>query len=270
VKNNLYILQIYINENSVLIKHFISDLSIRYGLNFFIWFLISIFIVSCKDSESPTGIIFIPTTIVTGPGGPAYLSGSIKDYIHTNHCVLNTHIYVLKQQDYSDTLVHLFVNSTDASFRITNMPIESVDLIFENGEYLCTKIGKLNLKPEGNSFYNPFSSGYFIDSTVYITNIADSIGRPDAPLFGLQGYGPGLSVYYKSETPDSVGWNIVLLSSCDTIVVYRYDDPIFDPYENDIYILKCIDCKTVPGKLKYFNWYKEVLESDASYQFIQQ
>ena len=183
--------------------------------------------LSCSSPTDPPIEEIIPTTEAVGPGGPAYLYGFIKDFVHPSNSVTNTRIYIMNQQDYSDTLLRVFVNSTDASFKITEMPEGVYDLIFMNDNYLCAKIGKLLFNPNGNTFNNPNSSGYFIDSTIYIANIADSVGRPDAPPFGLQGYGLGITVYLKSETADSIGWQIVQNSGCDTLRVDRYDDPVF-------------------------------------------
>ena len=177
--------------------------------------------------------------------------------------------YIVKQQNYSDTLSYVFVNSTDASFKIIEMPEGIYDLIFINDKYLSAKLGKLTLKPTGNSFYNPNSSGYFIDSTIYITNIADSVGRPDAPEFGLQGYGPAITVYLKAETADSIGWQIVQNSGCDTLRVYRYNDPVFDPFENDVYNLHCYSIENVKSKLIYFNYQEAILLASPDYEVIE-
>ncbi|NUM61929.1 MAG: hypothetical protein HUU44_07250 [Ignavibacteriaceae bacterium] len=220
---------------------------------------VSLLLSSCDITETPPDIPSIPTTEVEGPGGPAYLYGFINDYVHPLISVSNTNIYIMNHQDYSDTILSVFVNSTDASFKITNMPEGVFDIIFINDKYLCAKLGKLTLKPTGNSFYYPNSGGYLIDSTIYITSIADSVGRPDAPQFGLQGYGPSIGVYLKSETPDSIGWEIVQNSGCDTLRVWRYNDPVFDPYENDVYYLHCHSINNVRNMLIYFNTRSEIL-----------
>lgn len=226
---------------------------------------------TCKQPTLPPldNTPLIPTTEAKGPGGPAYMAGDIKDYVHRSRVVTNSHIYVMNQQDYTDTLAHVFVVSTDGSFKITELPERRVDLIFMNKNYLCAKIGKFNLKANGNSFYNPNSGGFFIDSSVYITNIADSVGRPDAPEFGLQGYDSGLAVYFKWETADSLAWEIVRSSGCDTLRIDKYDDPVFDPFENDVYLLKCPGIKSVSEKLTYFNWFKEVNRSGQIFQVVQ-
>jgi hypothetical protein len=237
--------------------------------------LILVFLVAligCKDPTGPGDDIKPPVIHPTegkGPGGPAYIAGNIKDYVHPSQVVLNTHIYVMNQQNYSDTLAHVFVTSVNASFRITDLPEGKVDLIFMNENYLCAKIGKLMLNAGGNSFFNPSSGGYFVDSTIFITNIADSIGRPDAPEFGLLGYGPTFTVYFKWETSDSLAREIVLSSSCDTLKVFTYNDPVFDPYENDVYNLKVSQINSIVVKLKFFNWLKEVKEASPDFMVIQ-
>lgn len=233
-------------------------------------FLVLLAINACDTIEPPQDLPSIPTTKVEGPGGPAYLYGFINDYVHPLRSVSNTDVYIMNHQDYSDTILHVFVNSTDASFKITNMPEGVFDIVFMNDKYLCAKLGKRQLKSIGNSFYNPNSSGYFIDSTIYITSIADSVGRPDAPQFGLQGYGPSIGVYLKSETPDSIGWQIVQNSGCDTLRVWRYNDPVFDPYENDVYYLHCHTINNVRNMLIYFNSKSEILIASPVYEVIEQ
>jgi len=223
---------------------------------------------SCDTTEPPPDPPSIPTTKAEGPGGPAYLYGFIKDYVYPSKSVSNTSIYIMNQQDYNDTILHVFVNSTDASFKITNIPTGVFDIIFMNNNYLCTKVGKRILNPTGNSFNNPNSNGYFIDSTIYITNVADSVGNPNAPPTGVQGYVNRLSVLLKSETPDSIGWQIVQSSGCDTIRVFRYDDPVFDPFENDVYELRCSNIANVSESLMFFNWQKYFISASPAYGVI--
>jgi hypothetical protein len=220
---------------------------------------------TCDSTEPPPDISPIPTTEVEGPGGPAYLFGFIKDFIHPSKFVSNTNIYIMNHQDYSDTILYVFVNSTDASFKITNMPEGVFDIIFMNDRYLCAKLGKRQLKPTGNSFYNPNGSEFFNDSTIYITNIADSVGNPNLPPIGWQGYLARISVALKSETADSIGWQIVQSSGCDTIRVYRYNDPVFDPFENDIYDLRCSSIAKVRESLIFFNSQSYFLSACPSY-----
>ncbi|MFI5405938.1 MAG: hypothetical protein ACHQ1D_05430 [Nitrososphaerales archaeon] len=228
-------------------------------------FFLLLVIFSCDTTEPPPDIPPIPTTEVEGPGGPAYLYGFIRDYVHESKVVSNTHIYVMNHQDYNDTILHVFINSTDASFKITNMPEGVFDIIFMNDKFLCAKLGKRQLKPTGNSFYNPNSGGFLVDSTIYITNIADSVGNPNAPPSGLQGYGVTITVLLKAETSDSIGWQIIQNSGCDTLRVYRYNDPVFDPYENDVYNLHCHNIAQVRESLIFFNWQIYFLSASPDY-----
>ncbi len=46
----------------------------------------------------------------------------------------------MNHQDYSDTILHVFVNSTDASFKITKMPVGVFDILCMNDEFLCAKL----------------------------------------------------------------------------------------------------------------------------------
>lgn len=228
-------------------------------------------IFSCDSTiTDPPPEEIIPTTTAEGAGGPAYLYGTILDYIHPSRAVNNTHMYLMNTEDYQDTVLDVFVNSTDASFNITGLPEGIVDIIFMHDTYLCAKLGKIKLEAEVNSFYNPNSSGYFIDSTVYITNIADSVGREDAPMYGLQGFVPSIIVVgFKWETSDSIAWEIVQESGCDTMRVWRYDDPVFDPFENDVYEVKFDKTSFINEKLVYFNWLKEVKFAGPTYEVIQ-
>jgi hypothetical protein len=226
---------------------------------------------SCDNpTEPPDKPITIPTTEAKGPGGPAYLWGNVKDYVHPQNAVTNIQVSIMNQQNYADTILSIFVNSTDGSFKLTDLPIGKYDIIFESENHLCAKLGKLNFVAQENSFNNPYSSGYFVDSTIYITNIKDSVGRPDAPPFGLQGYIAGLSVYFKQETMDSIAWQIFKNSQCDTLHVYHFNDPIFDPFENDVYILKCTDLDFVNNALVFFNYKNEVLYASPNYEFTEQ
>lgn len=231
--------------------------------------LLIILVSGCNPPSSPEEekpIKQIDPTEAQGPGGPAYLSGDIKDYVHRPDSATNIDLHIMDAFNYSDTLLHVFIDSENGSFKITELPETTVDLIFSSDDYLTAKIGKLKLKPFENSFYNPNSSGFFIDSTVYITSIADSVGKPDAPVLGLQGYVQAVTVYFKWETPDSVAFELVQDSGCDTLVVYRYDDPVFDPYENDVYNLKCPNIKSIPYKLRYFNWLNGVKSTSPNFE----
>jgi len=60
----------------------------------------------------------------------------------------------MNQQDYSDTILHVFVNSTDASFKITEMPEGVFDLIFIRNNatsFLLKNLKNEKLKTEGNN-----------------------------------------------------------------------------------------------------------------------
>lgn len=226
---------------------------------------------SCNSpTEPPDNPIIIPTTEAKGPGGPAYLYGFIKDFIHPSNSISSTNIYIMNHQDYSDTILHILVNSTDASFKITDMPEGVFDIIFMNDKCLCAKLGKQILNPTGNSFYNPNGNDFFNDSTISLTNVADTIGNPNAPPTGWQGYLKRITLALKSETVDSIGWQIVQSSGCDTIRVYRYNDPVFDPFENDVYELRCSTFTKVQESLIFFNWQIYFISAGPSYIRVDQ
>ncbi|MFI5238039.1 MAG: hypothetical protein ACHQLA_08875, partial [Ignavibacteriales bacterium] len=71
------------------------------------------------------------------------------------------------------------------------------------------------------------------------------------------------------ETPDSIGWQIVQNSGCDTLRVWIYNDPVFDPHENDVYYLHCHTIKNVKDMLIYFNKNEAILLTSPVFEFIQ-
>lgn len=196
----------------------------------------------------------IPTTSVSGPGGSARLSGKFRDFVRPNQPVSNTHIYILNHRDYSDTLLHVFVNSTDATFRIVEMPTDTVDLVFLNEIFFSWKIATWPLKVDVNSFYNPGSVGYLLDSTLFMISVADSFVAGRTTI----GYEGGLGVRFKLGVPDNVSLQIVKEAGCDTIRVYHHHDPIFDPIRGDIYHLLCGGYPKIYEKTNHFNWNQKV------------
>ncbi|NIA29395.1 MAG: hypothetical protein GWP06_05705 [Actinobacteria bacterium] len=89
--------------------------------------LVLIYLAQIQCERKPTAPeIIISTTIGKGPGGPAVLYGQIKSNYEP---VTNVGLYVFSNRDYSDTLVHIFINSSDASFQITDLPLDTVDII---------------------------------------------------------------------------------------------------------------------------------------------
>lgn len=196
----------------------------------------------------------IPTTTTKGPGGPTRLSGKIRDFVRPDQPVPNTYIYILNQRDYSDTLLHAFVNSTDATFSIVDMPIDTVDLIFLNETFFSRKIASWPLKADVNSFYNPGSTGYFLDSTIFMISVADSFVAGKTPV----GYEGSLGVRFKIGVPDSVSLQMVKEAGCDTIRVYHHHDPIFDPTHGDTYHLLCGGITKIYEKTNHFNRIQKV------------
>lgn len=225
--------------------------------------LLLVFCLGCKQPMEfeERKVDIVSTTKAKGPGGPAYLAGNIVDYLRQAKAVANTHLYILNEMDYADTILHVLINSTDASFRLTEMPVKKVDLIFTQGFYLSRKISGLQLKSAGNSFYNPNSSGFFIDSTLTMIAVADSANRPDAPRVGIEGYVNRIVVRFKTGVPDSVSWRIVQVFKYDTLNVFHFHDPVFDPEPGDIYhIIYARHTNFLQkDRLFCFNWKKEVL-----------
>ncbi|MCG3121086.1 MAG: hypothetical protein ALAOOOJD_04033 [bacterium] len=234
--------------------------NIRMKKVYFVIFCVT-FYVGCSQPTETEVITSVPTTRAKGPGRPAYLAGNIRDYLRYAKAVTNTHLYVLDEINYADTVLHVLINSTDASFRLTEMPLKKVDLIFTNGSYLSRKISGLQLKPIRNSFYLPNSSGFFIDSTLTIIAVADSANRPDAPRVGIEGYVNRIVVRFKTDVPDSVSWRIVQVFKYDTLSVFHFHDSVFDPEPGDIYHIIYARHTNFLQKqrLLYFNWKREVI-----------
>lgn len=238
--------------------------------------LLILTVLCLKCSKTPTDVDDkydpppIPPTTARGPGGPAYMAGFIVDYLKPNMRVVNTKLYVMNQHDYNDTLVHLTITSENASFLITDLPLDTVDLIFTHDNYLSAKVGQWILRVGQNSFYNPYSAGFFVDSTIAIIAVADSVGRSNQPPTGIQGYDHGAGVKFKVHVPDSVSWNIVQAFLYDTLRVYHYHDPVFDPDPGDLYdILYSPNSKFLTKeRLLYFNWREEVKYAAATISVI--
>ncbi|MBI5473737.1 MAG: hypothetical protein HY961_15470 [Ignavibacteriae bacterium] len=182
--------------------------------------------LSCKDlgeepfHEPPPPPEIIPTTVAYGPGGPAYMRGTLKDYLKPERAATNTHLYLMNQEDYSDTLLHVFVNSTDASFVITELPVDTVDLIAVGTTFLSVKFDAFTLRGEHNSFHNVGPEGLWIDSTLFMVEIADSVPRPNMPPIGVLGYGNVLVVHFKPDVQEPEALNILSTFPFDTVRVY--------------------------------------------------
>ena len=245
----------------------------QHETSFFNLFSITIcclLLISCRDNSvflgdgyNPPPPPIIPTTKIKGPGGPAYMAGDFRDYLRRVTPSTNIHLYIMNQSDYNDTILHAYINSTDASFIITELPLDTVDLIFTSDKYLCAKVAPFILDSNKNSFNNTYSSGFFIDSTVYLISIADSVERLNAPKEGIVGYTPTIIVKIKHYIPDSVSWNIIQAFPYDTVVVYHFHDPVFDPELGDVYdVIYDHDSNYFnKERLIYFNFRKEVRHS---------
>ncbi len=212
-----------------------------------------------------TSIVSMPPTTLEGPGGPAFLAGAMRDFIHPTNVVWNAHLYLLNSLNYNDTIASGIVSSENAAFLISDLPEITADLIVVSEGYFWAKMGKLQLDSEKNALRASNRAGLVADSTILLTSVSDSVGRPDMPSSGMRGYIQGLVVRFKTESPDSVSWGIVKLSSCDTISVYRYDDPVFDPEENDVYVLRCESLSALPGRIAFFDSREEVKTTGPVY-----
>lgn len=234
---------------------------------------------SCKEKfissdEIPDAIPdVIPTTKASGSGGTAYMQGMLRDYISPNKSATNTQMLILNHKNYGDTLLNVFITSTDGSFRFIDLPVDTVDLIFLSDSFLSAKIAGLLLRENENSFYNPYGTGFFQDNIVFLIATKDSIERPNAPKIGIIGYGPTVVIKFKPEVTDSVALSLVGQFPNDTLIVYP---PSSITPEVGITCLIIYDrgnqrrsCFLVQERLRYFNSMKEVWYSGGSLTFIQ-
>jgi len=106
----------------------------------FILVLICLLQIQCERKPTAPEII-IPTTVGKGAGGHFNLSGKIETWqpINDFRPVTDVNLYILNNKDYSDTLAYLFVTSTDASFKISNLPEATVDIIITANHILPDK-----------------------------------------------------------------------------------------------------------------------------------
>jgi hypothetical protein len=102
-------------------------------------------------------------------------------------------------------------------------------------------------------------------------SVADSAGRPNAPPSAIQGYGNSVVIEFKSNISDSVSWNIVQAFEYDTLRIFHYHDPVFDPYPGDVYNVIYAPHTNFLNKerLLYFNWTEEVHGANPAIAVIQ-
>ncbi len=216
-----------------------------------------------------TSVVSIPPTTLRGSGGSAFLAGAIRDLLHPSNVVQNSHLCLLNSLDYSDTIASGAVVSENATFVILDLPEITSDLVIEAEGFFLAKIGKLRVNSVMNALRGSNRVGLAPDSTIFMTSVSDSVGRPGMPSRGVRGYIAELVVHFKSESSDSLSWEIVVQSNCDTISVYRYDDPVFDPEENDVYVLRCESLSALPGRIAFFDRMMEVKTASPIYLTVQ-
>lgn len=157
----------------------------RFGIAFF---GILVF-VGCTRITEPedTG-----PTISMGPGGPAILIGSVSRGVT---------IIIYPSSDYSDELSSLTVTSCSDSFKITDLPIDTVDIIAKGSHYFASKKCCVLLE-EGENSFSP--------SLVDTSNL-DPQGWP-------QWVQDEVLITFKDTTVDSLEANSIL-ESYDCLVV---------------------------------------------------
>jgi hypothetical protein len=224
-------------------------------------FILALLFLTC--SKDPTNVKPknepppIPPTTAHGPGGPAYMYGKLKDYLRPERSATNTHLYLMNENDYTDTLLHVFVNSTDGSFMITELPVDTIDLIIVGTTFLSAKISSLILRSDHNSFHNLGPEGLWIDSTLFMVAIADSVPRPKMPMYGLLGYDNSIVLHFKPGIGEVTAQALAGTFPRDT--VFTFGDTlqglvlriIYPPRTNWL----------ISHRLEFFNWQSECVGS---------
>lgn len=207
----------------------------------------------------------IPPTTAQGPGGPAYMHGKLRDYLRPEWSATNTHLYLMNKNDYTDTLLHVFVNSTDGSFLITELPVDTIDLIIVGTTFLSVKINSLILQSDHNSFHNIGPEGLWIDSTLFMVAVADSVPRPNMPQYGVLGYGNALGVHFDPGVEESEALTILAEFPYDTLRVFP------DSINGDGYdvIYPQSTNSLIFQRLLYFNWHQRVREAGPMIAVVQ-
>jgi hypothetical protein len=120
-----------------------------------------------QQSEG-TGSQSILPTVGKGPGGPANLVGKILSAQKVALGVID--LFVFDHRNYSDTLAHIVVTSSDGSFRISELPEDTVDVILRG------------------SAINPWKEGDF--PLVKGENQIDEYEPPGVIYVNIHGYSP--------------------------------------------------------------------------------
>ena len=163
----------------------------------------------------------------------------------------------MNRNDYTDTLLYVLVNSTDASFLITELPVDTIDLIIVGTTFLSAKISTLILRSDHNSFHNLGPEGLWIDSTLFMVAIADSVPRPNMPMYGLLGYDNSIVLHFKLGIAEVTAQTLAGTFPKDTVftfggtlqgLVLRI---IYPPRTNSL----------ISDRLEFFNWRSECVGS---------
>lgn len=225
-------------------------------------FLTSVVSLSCLDGGDPPPVqadppVIIPTTHAFGPGGAAYMRGTLKDYGGEDRSASDTHLYLMEENVYSDTLLHVFVNSTDGSFLITDLPSDTIDILFVSGRFLSAKISTVILDDDHNAFQNLGNQGLWIDSTLFMVSVADSVPRPGMPQIGFLGYGNSLVALFEKDVSQTQIISILSPFVFDTLQVLP--DSINGALVNVLYPPNTNTLTAL--RLSYLNWLPEIQEA---------
>lgn len=181
------------------------------------------------------------------------MRGTLRDYLKPERPATNTHLYLMNQSDYADTVLHVFVNSTDASFLITELPVDTIDLIIVGTTFLSAKISSLVLLNNHNSFHNLGPEGLWMDSTLFMVAIADSVPRPNIPMFGLLGYDNSIVLHFRPGISELNAQALAASFPLDTVFTFGDTSQglvlrvIYPPRTNSL----------ISARLLFFNWNSE-------------
>lgn len=124
--------------------------------------------VESLQSEGTSSQSILPT-LGKGPGGPAALVGKVLSA--QNATLGDIDLFVFDHRDYIDTLAHIVITSSDGSFRISELPEDTVDIILRGSAIDPWKEGDFPLvkgenqidrnEPPGVIYVN--SHGYSLD-----------------------------------------------------------------------------------------------------------
>lgn len=190
------------------------------------WLVIFLTLFACHANKQPITPT-VPTTAGHGPGGQAILAGRVPEGVT---------ILMYPSLDYSKELANLTVASGSDSFAITDLPLDTVDIITKGSHYFASKKCFVVLKKGVNIFSPALGDTANLDSHHRPRWVSDIV-----------------LVEFKDTTTDSIEANIIL-KSYYCVVVGVLDMTIFP----DWFLVDIPDDKTVPEMIETLTLDKRV------------